>query len=179
MMATASDLPDMHRAFEQYEASEMARRTEIIMGSHALHKALWREHPRTMRRLFENGRAEAPQRLVIVRAPALAAEEPAPPPPVRVIPSARVSVAPLLIDRVSEALGISHGELIGEGRSYRFVMARAVVARVLRDRGWATTQIGRALRRDHSTVINLLKRWPHWSAMSAEAAAAYEAERGE
>jgi hypothetical protein len=158
-----------------FEPREMARRAAIVMGSNNLHRALWREHPRTMSRLFIAGKAEAPMQIVIVQPPPVVVRVPSELPQSPVTSGkARVGIAPALIDRVANAFEISHGELIGSGRSRKFIAARAVVARVLRHRGWSTSQIGKVLRRDHSTIIHLLDRWSFWSEFFPEALELYQ-----
>jgi hypothetical protein len=163
-----------------FEPAEQARRAAIVMGSNNLHRALWREHPRTMSRLFIAGKAEAPVQLVIVQPPPVVVRVPVEIPQLPA-PSgkARVGIAPALIDRVANAFEISHGELIGSGRSRKFIAARAVVARVLRNRGWSTSQIGKVLRRDHTTILHLLDRWPFWSHRFPEASVLFERETAE
>lgn len=169
----------------EYEPSEMARRAAIITGSNNLHRALWREHPRRMSKLFIAGKAEGPREIVIVHAPAVVVPFPVPAAqPVEREPSfgaaaPKISIASRLIEAVAAEFGLSYGEVIGTGRTRRFVAARAVVARILRDRGWSTTQIGRWLHRDHSTIIHLLAHWPQWMKSCPEAAAFYERERVE
>lgn len=168
----------------EYEPREMARRASIIMGSNNLHRALWREHPRTMSRLFIAGRAEAPRELVVIHAPPVVVKVHVPAPrPVQAdhgfgasVP--KVNIASRLIEAVAADFDLSYGEVIGTNRSRRMVAARAVVARILRDRGWSTSQIGRSLRRDHSTILHLLDQWPKWRSTYPEAAAFYERERG-
>lgn len=115
-------------------------------GSTALLAALWREHPTVMSVAVLTGRA-------------MPYAKPAPPPT-----KVREMRAPLfgreLVTSVAADFDISHGELIGDCRSSTFVEARAVVTRVLHERGWSYPRIGCLLGgRDHSTIINLHRKF--------------------
>jgi hypothetical protein len=46
--------------------------------------------------------------------------------------------------------------LTDKTRVARYVKARAVVARILRDEGYSLSEIGDALDRDHSSIFNLM-----------------------
>lgn len=54
--------------------------------------------------------------------------------------------------------GLAVAELTGRGKTRKLADARSMVARHLRSLGWSTPKIGRLLNRDHTTIINLLKR---------------------
>lgn len=165
----------------EYERAEMDRRARIITGSNNLHRALWREHPRTMSRLFMEGKCEAPRELEIVKVQPIVLEMPPPKPKresVRVKESPRVGLGQRVVQMAADVFDITYGEVIGTGRAYEFVAARSLVARILRDRSWSMTQIGRLIHRDHSTVINLLDRWPYFEKRFPAARDAYEREQG-
>lgn len=71
--------------------------------------------------------------------------------------------ASLLIHAVAQAFYIAPDQLLGDGRNKVLVAARAVVAKILRERNpavWSYPKIARAIgRSDHSTVINLIDTW--------------------
>lgn len=55
--------------------------------------------------------------------------------------------------------GISYSELISENRKEFLVKIRAKIAKVLRDEfGMSYPDIGKLLKRDHTTIINLVKK---------------------
>ncbi|WPZ05506.1 helix-turn-helix domain-containing protein [Pelagerythrobacter marinus] len=121
---------------------EERERVGICRGSAELLAALWREHPERMEPLYKAGHAPAPSK--------------PPPPPLPPIVFRPLGVARDLLDSVAEDFGVSHGEIIGNGRSAKLVEARAVVITILRARGWSYPQIGKVLGdRDHSTVIHV------------------------
>lgn len=49
-------------------------------------------------------------------------------------------------------------EIMGRGRSHSVVAARKAVMRQLRADGFSTSQIGRWMGRDHSTVVHATRR---------------------
>ena len=61
-----------------------------------------------------------------------------------------------LVASVCRDFGITLDEFYGRNRQQLFVSARAVVAQILRERGWSTPKIGQLIERDHSSVLNLL-----------------------
>lgn len=63
-----------------------------------------------------------------------------------------------LLKRVCAMLDVNQADVLGPRRYKRLVDARAIIAAALRERGWALTDIGRAMNRDHTTIISLLKR---------------------
>lgn len=72
-------------------------------------------------------------------------------------PQRRSRPATEIVASVARDFGVLPADLIGAGRERNLVEARAVVARLLKDRGFSTTQTGRYLGgRDHSTIVNLL-----------------------
>jgi hypothetical protein len=134
-------------------------------GSTELLATLWREHPAIMGLAVMSGRALAPIPDAI--------PEPTPP---------RVMRAPIfgreLVTSVARDFDISHGELIGDCRANEFVDARSVVSRVLHDRGWSYPQIGRLLGgRDHSTVINLVRKFDVYGRRNLVVMQSYERHR--
>jgi len=96
--------------------------------------------------------------------------------PVKVHQAHRVpTYARRLLKLVAEDMGLSADEVIGRLRFGELVAARAVIARILRERGWSYPRIGAALGgRDHSTVINLCAKWDIYAERDPLAAKAYE-----
>lgn len=79
-----------------------------------------------------------------------------------------------IIDHEARALDVDAAEVIGPRQFPALVEARRRVAVRLHALGWSTRAIGRELRRDHSTVIDLLRKpapdvapTPHPSPMPA------------
>lgn len=65
-----------------------------------------------------------------------------------------------LVKSVASDFGLTIHDLRGQGRFAVLVDARAVVARIMRDRGLSYQQIGRFLGgRDHSTTLNLVDKF--------------------
>ena len=54
---------------------------------------------------------------------------------------------------VANDLGLHLDKLDQATRHRPYVMARMVIARILRERGWSYPQIAQAIKRDHATVI--------------------------
>jgi chromosomal replication initiation ATPase DnaA len=52
---------------------------------------------------------------------------------------------------------INKKELIGRSRKAEYVQARHEIAQILKDNGYGPSEIGRALHRDHSTIIHYLE----------------------
>ncbi len=68
-----------------------------------------------------------------------------------------------VIDAVCHAYGISRGELVGCKRVRKYIPPRREAAYRLRGIGLSTTDIGRVLKRDHTTILymlGMLKRKP-------------------
>ncbi len=62
------------------------------------------------------------------------------------------------VTRLAETFGLDPRALASPRRSAPLVRARAVVYYLLRGRGYSTHEIAAALRRDHSTVIQMAGR---------------------
>jgi len=73
------------------------------------------------------------------------------------------SSAKLLVHAVAKAFYIAPDDLLSDRRNKVLVAARAVIAKLLRERNsdvWSYPKIARAIgRKDHSTVINLIDTW--------------------
>lgn len=71
----------------------------------------------------------------------------------------RPKVASDTLQLVADAFMISYGELIGTDKHKHFVDARAVVVRILRQAGMSYAAIGKWLKKDHSSILNLYRNW--------------------
>jgi len=144
---------------------------QVITGSQNLLKALWNKHPRIMRIAHRDGRAASPreawdawERKRASRVEFTCYDEPLPEPPPHVdviepehVYDRRPETGMKLVQCVADDFNISYGELVGDGRSRKYVEARAVVVRVLRMRGWSYPKIARLIgKRDHSTIIHAI-----------------------
>lgn len=55
--------------------------------------------------------------------------------------------------RAAQFWGISYPQLVSQQKPPRLVRVRQILYAVLRSRGHSSTEIGKALQRDHSTVL--------------------------
>lgn len=95
------------------------------------------------------------------------------PPPSRRIPAITAREA---IDAVAALTDIPADQITGARQTRPVMVARSAVAFVLRREGMSFTAIGRRLgNRDHTTVINMVRRWPVLAA--AHPSLAREAEK--
>jgi len=62
------------------------------------------------------------------------------------------------ISAMAEARGYSLDELKSHKRNTRIVRARDEIALYLRQQGWSLAQIGKAVNRDHTSVLDMLRR---------------------
>jgi hypothetical protein len=80
-----------------------------------------------------------------------------------------------VVTSVAKAFGLTYADVVSRGRRTALVCARAVAARILRDRGNSYPQIGRYLgNRDHSTIINLIEKYEARVARYPEMGVVYE-----
>lgn len=95
---------------------------------------------------------------------------------VELLPSRRI------IKGTAAAFKMSVADLLGKDRHKRFVVARAVAIRLLREQTWSDgtlrfsyPQIGRMMGgRDHSTVIHAINNFELYCRLHPEAKAAYD-----
>jgi chromosomal replication initiation ATPase DnaA len=66
-----------------------------------------------------------------------------------------------VIAEVAAIFGITEEALLGKSRRQDFADARAVVAFIMRERGWEHHEIAYLLRRERSTVHHMLSRMAH------------------
>ena len=71
-----------------------------------------------------------------------------------------------VISEIAKLHGVKKTEILGGGRAGRVVEARDHVVWYLNDHGWGPSDIGRALNRDHSTIIHSLKKASRFSTVS-------------
>ena len=93
-----------------------------------------------------------------------------------------------IINSVAEAFEMHPKELVSDCRRKRYIRARAVAIRLLRDQTWedgslrfSTPQIGLMFGRDHSTIVHALATFDERMKRDADAYAVYEqlsAQRG-
>lgn len=62
------------------------------------------------------------------------------------------------IREVASTFGIHPVQIIGRGKTQRVYMARCAVIARLRERGWSSVRIGKALCRHHTTILYALGR---------------------
>ena len=74
------------------------------------------------------------------------------------VESVNPSAANQIKAMVSEATGISIADIMGTSRYAKFFIPRYMCIRLMRRRGWSTTKIGWIMNRDHSSIVNALKR---------------------
>lgn len=72
--------------------------------------------------------------------------------------SDRPRVGTELINQVAAFFKLTFDDIVGKDRSRLFIDARCVVALIMRERGLSYPQIGRFMKRDHSTIINLVEK---------------------
>tara|TARA_R110002012_G_scaffold16958_22_gene64559 strand:- start:546 stop:1142 length:597 start_codon:yes stop_codon:yes gene_type:complete len=68
-----------------------------------------------------------------------------------------------LVKAVTQAFDITGAQLLGDGRGRHVVLARVIVSRILSERGLPAPSIGRLMRRDHSTILNQLGKFPAYA----------------
>lgn len=83
-----------------------------------------------------------------------------------------------LVMCVAADFGLSVADVKGRGRSTQFVNARCVITKILRDRGHSYPVIGRMIgNRDHSTVMNLYRRFDFYCLRDPLVSESYGARR--
>lgn len=82
-----------------------------------------------------------------------------------------------LIAEAARFFNLTHADVVGEDRHSLFVDARCVVSLIMKERGLSFPQIGRFLKRDHSSIINLVRKAPERMARNPSMLKALEALR--
>lgn len=67
----------------------------------------------------------------------------------------------VVLKKVADALRISEAEILSGSRFAETVDARSVVAEVMLRQGMSYPRVGRRLNRDHSSIINLHRKFPN------------------
>lgn len=63
-----------------------------------------------------------------------------------------------LIATIAESFGYTLADVIGPRRQKKLVAVRLVCIQMLRTQGFSTTEIGRIMNRDHSTICHALNK---------------------
>lgn len=64
-----------------------------------------------------------------------------------------------IVDNVAQAHGLSHADILGPSRYANIVRARHECFGMAFEAGFTATEIGRAMNRDHTSVLNGVKKW--------------------
>ncbi|WP_395652482.1 helix-turn-helix domain-containing protein [Brevundimonas sp.] len=62
------------------------------------------------------------------------------------------------ITEIAEAHRLTLEDILGKSRHKYLVMVRRKCVVMLREKGYSTTEIGRIMKRDHSTIVHALQR---------------------
>ena len=62
------------------------------------------------------------------------------------------------IDAIAQEHGYTVEDILGPSRLKRLVAVRRLCILMIRDRGFSTTEIGRIMNRDHSTIVHALNK---------------------
>lgn len=65
-----------------------------------------------------------------------------------------------MVERAAEELGLRPDDITGKGRGHKIVAARAAIVASLRAQGASFPVIGKAINRDHTSVLHLYKVYP-------------------
>lgn len=84
-----------------------------------------------------------------------------------------------VITMVAGSFGLSYGEIVGHSRAQYIVRVRALIATLLVERGNSLPQVGRWMRRDHSTVSHARDMLPTYAQRAPAIGQAYDHYRKE
>lgn len=62
------------------------------------------------------------------------------------------------IDTIAQQYGYTVEDILGQKRHRHLVFVRNLCVFMLRDKGYSTTEIGRIMHRDHSTIVHALNK---------------------
>lgn len=62
------------------------------------------------------------------------------------------------IDAIAQNHGYTAEDILGKARHKRLVAVRRICILMLRTQGYSTTEIGRIMNRDHSTICHALNK---------------------
>lgn len=86
-----------------------------------------------------------------------------------------VGLARRLINSVARDFEVTPEEMVGERRHKHLVLARSVVAVLLKRRGWSYPRIARAIgRNDHTTVINAVRQFDIYQSQDDRVSESYQ-----
>lgn len=147
--------------------TEIRERQAMECASNNLLSALWKHHRPIMYARFKSGKAEGPPSREVQ--------------PDKYEKERNAPYSPAIADRIISLVGdyfeLSHGEIIGDDRHAYFVDARATVSWIMKSRGWSTSQIGRCLKKDRSSVTSqfqMIEKYRNRNSLVGECISAYE-----
>lgn len=62
------------------------------------------------------------------------------------------------IDNIAQNYGYDVGDILGKSKFRKLVEVRQKCVLMLRGKGYSTTEIGRIMHRDHSTIVHSLQK---------------------
>jgi len=62
------------------------------------------------------------------------------------------------IDTIAQEHGYTVEDILGKSRTKHLVHVRRLCVLMLREKGYSTTEIGRVMDRDHSTIVHALNK---------------------
>jgi len=62
------------------------------------------------------------------------------------------------VDAIAKQYGYTAADMLGKSRLKRVVAVRRLCVLMLREKGYSTTEIGRVMDRDHSTIVHALNK---------------------
>lgn len=62
------------------------------------------------------------------------------------------------IENIAQGYGYTVADILGPKRRRHLVSVRNLCVFMLRDKGYSTTEIGRIMNRDHSTIVHALNK---------------------
>ena len=74
----------------------------------------------------------------------------------------------LEIEAIAKVYGYTVDDILGKRRLKALVSVRRQCVNMLHEKGYSTTEIGRIMNRDHSTICHALKMWERdaWAALA-------------
>lgn len=74
----------------------------------------------------------------------------------------------LQIEAIAKVYGYTVEDILGKSKLKALVAVRRQCVNMLREKGYSTTEIGRIMNRDHSTICHALKMWERdaWVALA-------------
>lgn len=74
----------------------------------------------------------------------------------------------LQIEAIAKVYGYTVDDILGKSKLKALVAVRRQCVNMLREKGYSTTEIGRIMNRDHSTICHALNMWERdaWAALA-------------